>query len=166
MASPNSKAKQVTPVADWKEIGKRRQLGEIIELPSGLVVKVGTPHISDLIELGLIPGELVNEAMGVSDGNMKDDSPEEKRKIISLISYIAAASLIEPKCVTDREPDYDKGEIHIRDLNDNDRLKIFSHSQSEARKYKKFRNDNDGGSDQPSGENISREQAKPDSGSK
>lgn len=140
------------------------RLGRVMELPSGLVVKVGSPHISDMIEAGDIPGELINTALGVRSKEVTD--AQAAKNSSRMMKYIISKALIEPKCVLTGEPNYDKGEIHIQDIDDTDRIFIYTQVQEGVmRQLNKFRNDSAGKVGRPDSTPLPGDKAKPADGS-
>lgn len=139
MDTPNKAPLGVTDVNLFKQLAQERK-GKMVELPSGIVVKLGKPYISDMIAAGDLPGELISTALGEKPQGQTDK--ESAAKSALLMAHIAAKAVLEPKVILTGEPDYDKGEVSIKDFSDTDRMFIYAHVQEGVvNRLNKFRDD-------------------------
>lgn len=132
----------ITSAETFKKLAEERK-GTLVELPSGIVVKIGKPFVSDMVAAGEIPGELINIALGQKTQGETDK--ETAAKTSKLMNHLVAKAVLEPKIVLEGEPDYDKGEISIKDISDFDRTFIYTHVQEGVvNRLNKFRDEQPG----------------------
>lgn len=119
--APNDEKGPSSP-ADFKAAAARTWM---IDLPSGLRVRVRRPRVLRMVQEGHLPSELFGAAMGVKPEGKAETDPlknhEEKLKIFH--AYICA-SAVEPRFVKDDARDQDAVSVH--DLSDEDTLALFN----------------------------------------
>lgn len=126
---------------------------EELALPSGLVVEVRKPDISRLVmesKDGSVPafvvGQIIDQLTGkgatVSDWKpTADDLPVLSR----FMDLVVRAALVWP-VVVDGQPDYEAGQISIRDFDEQDRAALFAYGvPGQAAAVARFREKPDGG---------------------
>jgi len=134
---------QVTSASDWR---KPRELGYLVELPSGNTARLGPVDLSKLLLDGEVPDLLspfVNRMLfeGMDQEEVeKQFSPKEDidqaRETAQLVNRICRAAFIEPRIV-DSDPADD--EILIEDVDLTDRAYVFSIAIQGAMILKSFR---------------------------
>lgn len=120
--------------------------GTIIELPSGLVVKVKRPSVPHMIRAGKLPASLAAAQFRVQTGGESSDKDVER--IYQLQLKIVELALIEPKVTA--TPDYDQNEISIDDIEPGDCDAIYAWVNGGEEALAKFRNNGEGVSATPS----------------
>jgi len=116
---------------------KKREKGELVKLPSGVVVRLTTPSLSAMVKSGKIPDGMIKASLKFERGE-RLVTKEDVLESIELIELLAIASFAEPKMV---KSDPKEGEITPDDLTDNDKLYIFNRTQGEAEGLNRFRNE-------------------------
>src|SRR4051794_1715090 len=106
--------------AAFRERSKRQQEGEILELASGMVVKVRRPNESKLIQEGHIPARLAMSSINIQ---MEKAGPEDVKNLATLQRLYARLTIIVPT-VVDGEPEGDD-QISIDDLNPDELSEIY-----------------------------------------
>ena len=138
--TPKEQSKLVLSEPDvWKKRGQDRT-GRYVELPTGPVVKVRKPKLLDMFASGQIPGELINLSRSSSEAEMEkkiEGSPEARKKTMEMMNAVVKAAIVEPEIVD--EPDYDKQQIHIDDLDMADKLFVYKIAMGGTEELKKFR---------------------------
>lgn len=127
----------------WKQRGQDRT-GKYITLPTGPIVKVRKPKLLDMFASGQIPGELINLARNKTEDELNkkiEGNPEARKKTLEMMNAVVKAAFVEPKIVD--EPDYDKQEIHVDDLDMSDKLFVYKIAMGGTEELKKFREQSD-----------------------
>ena len=104
------KALKVTPAASWKKAQE-----EIVELPSGNVVKLIRHNMYVMRKTGQVP-DFARQVMDDADnatGDQKQDTVE----------WRVALAFVEPKVVTGKPKE---GELSIDDIEDRDKAMVVS----------------------------------------
>jgi len=117
---------KLTPVS---EIKKRANVimreGELVELPSGIVVRLARPSLAAMIKSGKIPDHLVSAAVKQLQGG-QTLSAKEVRESIDVMEEVMMLGFVEPKLVRENPQE---GEITFDDLSDDDRGFAYSYIQ-------------------------------------
>lgn len=119
--------------------------GEVISLPSGLVVKVKRPSVPHMIKAGRLPASLAAAQFRMQT-SQNEASDKDVERIYQLQLKIVELALIEPKVA--QAPDYDAGEISIDDIEPTDCDAIYAWVNGGDEALSKFR---DGGAGLPAG---------------
>lgn len=109
--------------------------GKLIELPSGIVIRVGRPSLATMLKTGKIPASLVSAAVKQMQGSTPM-TQKELQESIEVVELILLEAVKEPKLVRENPAE---NEICIDDLTDEDRGYIFQYVQSGALDLKPFR---------------------------
>jgi len=109
--------------------------GKLIELPSGIFVKVARPSLAGMIKAGKIPATLVQAAVGQIQGSIPV-TPKAINESIEVLECIILASVKEPKVVKENPTE---NEVALSDFTDEDRGYIFQYVQTGALDLKPFR---------------------------
>lgn len=110
--------------ADLEEYLEKQAKGYEVRLPdSGLVFRVGRPNMTDLLQDGIIPDELVPAALSMEDVEFKPKSKEELLNMKSVIDKTITAAVVYPKLVEKKQAD--KGEFPITRLTERDKIAIY-----------------------------------------
>lgn len=132
----NTKPLQITSASDFRKKSRKELVeGELVELPSGNVVRLARPSLANMIKDGRIPSSLIPAAMGTVQGATPQNA-QELKKSIEVIDSVLIHSFVEPKLVKENPSD---DEIELADLSDNDRAAAFSYVQGGVALLKKFR---------------------------
>lgn len=127
-----------TSAATWRVA---RRDGYIITLPSGNVAKLRPVALDVLITSGKMPDILTPLAAKMLwvEEEIADIAkvPEMARGFADLVNFVLPAAFMEPVVVIDREPK--EGEIHIADIDFEDKVAIFNLVTSGATVMTKFR---------------------------
>lgn len=115
----------ITPATTWGKPARYR-------LPSGHVALLKRVSLIALAGAGSIPNPLATDALRLLAVDDPDPSKLTEAQQIKAYQRNAAAFvhvaqrvLVEPKLITDREPDYEAGEIGPGDLADQDYTWIY-----------------------------------------
>lgn len=120
----------VSPASEW-----RKRATEVLTLPSGLVMEARRPNVNALIlntSDGSIPTGLRNmvakQLASGRDGltEWKPDSVDDLVGVVAFMDVVVKACFVNPVIVTDREPDYDRGEISFDDVSQIDRDFLYN----------------------------------------
>ena len=125
---------ELTSASEIRKFKEQRETGQVIELPSGIVVRVRKPDISKLITDGEIPNELLSIALGKE--SLDEMTPEGIQKGLQMMNLLVCHSLVSPKIVEESPQD---NEILISDLSEEDKGFIVGDAQAEVGKLKPFR---------------------------
>lgn len=124
-----------------KEWIRSRTEGYPIPLPSGLIAILRPVPLDQLIEENKIPDMLTPVAAKAlwSDTEATDLARDIDlhKDFISLMNLIVPMAMVSPKVV--KNPDYEKEEISIKDVDFNDKVAIFNLSIQPAAVLKSFR---------------------------
>jgi len=112
---------QVTSASDIRKRAEQKKLGETFKLPSGFVVKVSQPNLSGMVKNGYLPSDLIQIALGQSEG--VKTNPKDIPKFFEFLDKMVIATVMKPKIV-EKEPKEDQ--ILITDLQDDDKFAIFN----------------------------------------
>jgi hypothetical protein len=121
------------PVSSGSEWRKKRERGELIQLPySGYIVRIRTVRPDELLKLGKIPQVLTTLLLEEIYGKGEEDkyekfltdseTPEEAMAMLESLRVVCMAGLVEPKVVENPAAD---NEITIDDIDLADRAYIF-----------------------------------------
>ena len=148
---------ELTSASEIRKLSEKRSAGSNIKLPSGIVVCIRNPLVSELITSGVIPNDLLALALG-QENILEDVTPEGAKKSVRLMNILVVQSVVSPKIV---EADPKEGEILISDLSEGDKAYIVGEAQSEVGKLKPFRkNEGKQGADRPAVQKIPKQETK------
>lgn len=119
-------------IKQWKN---KAEKGEVLELPSGLKVRIKRPKLAVMMKSGIIPQDLLNISLDVTSGKATSN-PADLQKAIQVMEIILMNSFVEPRLV-EKEPK--EGEITVNDLTDDDRAFAFAYVQSGRSGLGRFR---------------------------
>lgn len=116
---------ELTSASAWKPQIWRTQL------PSGKVVEVKKPSVFALIaDDGSIPDTAFEMFTQQPNGKQKElsasDTRDQMRTMLAMARLIVPNAVTSVRVVTDGEADYLSGEIHIRDIDEQDQLFIVT----------------------------------------
>src|SRR4051812_14283742 len=97
--------------AAFRERSKKQQEGEVLELSSGMVVKVRRPNETKLIQEGVIPSRLAMSSINIQQ---QKSNPEDVKNLAALQRLYARLTVIAP-VVVEGEPTGDN-EISVDDF--------------------------------------------------
>lgn len=141
MSKENPENLKLTPTSEIKKLREEREQGKLVKLPSGIVVSLKKPNLSQLIVTGDIPSDLMSLALGKEA--LDDLSPEGIKKGLKLIDLLVKHSIVSPKVV---DKDAGDDEILIADLSEEDKSFIVGDAQKEVGNLKSFRSQQGEGS--------------------
>jgi len=141
--SEDTKVLQVTSASELKERARKNREGELVELPSGIVLRVARPQLVSLLTGNAVPGKLSAIALKlINGGKAQLNNVDEMNGMMALVDKVVVSAVVEPKVV---EKDPAENEVGIADLSDDDKLAIFSYVQSGEAGLEKFRRQLSGG---------------------
>lgn len=126
---------QTSSAADIKAQAKKDQEGIILELPSGLKIRIRRPSLPKMLKEGVVPSDLVSAAIRQVQGE-KSMNLQQIQDSIRVMEVILRQAILEPRVVESNPQD---NEITIDDLSDDDRGFAFSYVQSGATDLRPFR---------------------------
>lgn len=107
---------QVTSLEDIRKKASDALKGELISLPSGIVLRLKRPNISKLLRDKQIPSNLVNAAIRLVSGK-EVSTAEELSENIQVMENVLKQSILEPVEMTDEDiinlSDEDKGSAFL-----------------------------------------------------
>lgn len=118
--------------ASWRAKAKE---GELVTLPSGMIVRRKRVHILDLAAQGKIPeglGAIASELVSASKNEL---GPEDMQRYAEVINLVVKASVVEPQVG-------DKGtekQIAVTEIDMLDRVSLFNDSHIATRPLRLFR---------------------------
>lgn len=125
-----------TPVGDIKkQVLKRTVEGELVKLPSGIVVRLIRPNISYLLRTQKIPVDLMQVLIKQAEGKSAQ-TYDEMVKNADAIDAILLEAFVEPKLVKENPTE---NELCVTDLEDADRGMAFLYVQSGVQSASSFR---------------------------
>lgn len=130
--SPNTPASNAN---QFRALKQERNAPKLLELPSGLFVKVVRPSVSALLRQGKIPASLISAASLQQRGvaNLDRKTMEESMKMIDLI---VCESVVDPVIVLENAND---NQVNVGDLVDDDKNFIWNYVQTGVTAVEKFR---------------------------
>ena len=145
---PENKTLAVTSVGEIKDRAKKTiHEGTVVELPSGICVKLARPSLGTMIKEGIIPANLVQTALRQISGTSAISISQVKDSI-KVTEFIVIQAIKEPKVVLKDPAD---GQLEISDFTDEDRGFIFNYVQTGAMDLEPFRSEQ---SSRTSGSNL------------
>jgi len=130
------KSLQITPASEIKRKADESKNGKLIELPSGIVMRVARPSLALLLKSGKIPGSLVSAALKQAQGSTPM-TQKEIQESIEVVDLILMEAVKEPQVVKENPTE---NQVCIDDFSDEDRGFIFNYVQQGALDLKPFRN--------------------------
>lgn len=144
-----------TPTVSNAQAFRKKKLaedeGSIIELPSGLVVKVKRPSVPHMIKAGKLPASLAAAQFRLQT-QATQPSDKDIERIYQFQLKIVELALLEPR--VEATPDYDKNEISIDDIEAIDLDAIYAWVNGGNEALERFRTDGTGLSARPSSETV------------
>lgn len=130
------KSLKLTPAAEIRRKAKETIVeGKLVELPSGIVLRLARPSLAVMLKTGKIPGSLVSAAIKQMQGSTPM-TPEQVKESIEVVELILMESVKEPTLVKENPTE---GQICLDDLSDEDRGFIFQYVQTGALDLRPFR---------------------------
>lgn len=142
MESTENPELQVSSAQEIKKVAEEKKKGKLLKLPSGFVVKVSEPDLTEIIRNGSLPDDLIEIALGMNneDGTVKEVkekmNPEKMSRFFEFLTKMVLILVVEPKVV---EKDPKDNEIMITDLSFDDKMAIFSEWRLEGKSLENFR---------------------------
>lgn len=115
----------INSAIEFKQLREKRELGDIIKLPSGLSVRAKRPSITKAISSGLVPSGSITKMITLQKSGTQNMKPEDIKAVMDVQRAIAPLALVEPRIV--EKPDYENKEIHIDDLDEEDLVAIWTY---------------------------------------
>jgi len=123
-----------TPAVSTAAEFKARAAGELVELPSGLTVRLRRPRAFSMMVKDQIPNpmlKLVSTELGIGDAETDEEVTDSDQA--SFVLWIASRTFVEPRLFwpDPEKPDEEAPDdwITVDDLEDGDLLYVFSWSQ-------------------------------------
>jgi hypothetical protein len=134
VASVEELLKVVTPPSQW------RNRGDLVELPSGPVVRLRRMSLGACLLRGEVPNALASYAKDVMTGGKaaEDVKKSDAMKGIEFMAWICKYALLEPRLYEGDSPIPDDG-ISLTDLTDIDQAYIARYAQGETLALSNFR---------------------------
>jgi hypothetical protein len=130
---------QITSVEEIKkQANKVIKEGIVIELPSGIKVKLRRPSLANLLKSGKIPSNLTQAALRQAEGR-PILSQKDVEDSLAVVEVVLQEAFVEPKLKRTGE-ETGPNEINITDLVDEDRGFVFQYVQNGSADLKPFRN--------------------------
>ena len=120
--------------AAFRERSQRQQEGEILELSSGMVVKVRRPNDTKLIQEGHIPAQLAMSSINIQQ---QKATPQDLKNFAALQRLYARLTVVDP-VVVEGEPQGDN-EISIDDFDSGELSEIYLYATGGMDGLKQFR---------------------------
>jgi hypothetical protein len=138
MSDNGNQTLQPTNGATWREPYEK---GEIVELPSGKIARLGPANVEILIKaMGDLPDALTsviaNLFIGEGDGDLGLNSLTDLAGFVDLGNALCRASFLEPKVVDNPQKANEIAPEHIHFM---DKVFILERALSEAMSLDKFR---------------------------
>lgn len=125
---------RITPAAEWKP------QTVLFKLPSGRVVRLRPVEMDVFLRLARIPDSLtplVLQRFAPITGKTTEDDVSDfdaLKNTMEFMNIICEFTVVEPKVILDREPDYTRGEISIDDIpfDDKQAITLFFNNPGDA----------------------------------
>lgn len=121
---------KVTSLDELRRQANERARGTVLQLPSGLVLRVTQPSLSRMLREKRIPQNLVSAAVRVST-NKDAMTAAELSENIELMEHLLKSSILEPEGMTDED---------IMSMSDDDKGVCFLFIQEGVTDLDSFRN--------------------------
>lgn len=135
-----------------QDFKKKRQVGIMLDLPSGLSIKVRSVDLVSLVVSGKIPNALLATVQGHLDGvdpetteqeatKMAEKmSPEELAEVFSVMDTLVVAMAMEPKIHPAPSDEASRSDelVYVDELEGEDKLFMFNWSQQAMERVKRF----------------------------
>ena len=135
---PETEAPQELSAKEIKEQLEARKDGKVIQLPSGLSLKLRKPSIARLLKDDVFPKELVATAIKMDSNASEPTTKEDYLNSLRVINTIVAHAVVSVKVVLDKA-DVTEDSILVDDIDDNDRVAIYLYCQSGVEPLNSFR---------------------------
>jgi len=129
---------QITSASEIRKKAELKQSGELMKLPSGFVVRIKEPDLSEMMSSGYMPSDLIEIALGQQETGNKKATAESVPKFFEFMKKMVMYAVVEPK-VVDKDPK--DNEILYTDLSGEDRMAIFNHWKEEGKDLNSFRDE-------------------------
>jgi hypothetical protein len=142
--SPETPITQISSAQEFKKRREAREAGDVLTLASGLSVRLKRPEVTKLIAQGLLPANMLQRFMAIQkdlQSSSKEVKAEDLELILKFQRTVAKHALLEPT-ISD-EPDYDKNEIALDDLDDADLEEIWTYANGGLEAVDSFRKERD-----------------------
>lgn len=136
MSTEHPESLKVTSAEEIRKIAAEKKKGTLLKLPSGFVVKVSEPDMTEMIREGYLPSELVEVAINSANGSNKQD-PKNIPLFFDFMKVMIVHSVLEPKIIDGVV--CKENEILYSDLSDSDKLFIFNWWRAEGKSLETFR---------------------------
>ena len=126
MADPETTQNQpvISGAAAFKQRATEADQGKVVELPSGLFVRVRRPSVTQLIKVGHIPADVAASMQAVTPGQpLKGDN---MTKYLELMDLIVVHSVMEPKVVLSGAGE---NEVNVSEIEDLDKQFLMNYVQ-------------------------------------
>jgi hypothetical protein len=134
--APVQPARKLATADSFRQRATARDTGEVVELPSGLFVKIRRPSVTALIKQKHIPSDVAAAMQNVGPG--KKMNPDDMTKYLDLVDLISVHSFVEPKvCPNGQQPG--EGEITAEMIDDIDKQFVMNYVQSGVTDLTPFR---------------------------
>lgn len=120
--------------AAFRDRSKRQEAGELLELPSGMVVKVRRPNENKLIQNGHIPAQLAMSSLNIQ---MQKATAADLKNMAALQRLYARLTVVDP-VVVEGEPSSDT-EISVDDFNSDELTEVYFYAIGGLDGLRRFR---------------------------
>ena len=138
MENPESVSQSPNTVSTVQEIREKilqNKLGTIVELPSGICVRLARPSLPALLRAGKVPSSLIGVALKQSQG-ASYTSIKEVTDALEVVDILLVEAFKEPVLVL---KDAGEGQICVSDLSDEDRSYALQYIQTGKQDLTPFR---------------------------
>lgn len=139
-----SDKKVITPAIEYA----RAAQGVEVDMPSGKRVRLRNVTLAMFVKLGKIPDSLSAVIASAVDKGMNKlpdiDNLQTARDFMLLLEAIVELAYLDPKVVSDRDPDVNAGEIHIDWVPDDDKYACMELLGMAAAELSSFRPEQSG----------------------
>lgn len=126
---------KVSKASEIKKLAKARLEGELVSLPSGMVVKLRRPNLVPLLRANKIPTELFQALIDRESGRLPA-TREDMMRSLDAVDTVLIEAFVEPVMVANNPTDE---QITPDDLTDEDRGFVYTYIQKGVTENKKFR---------------------------
>jgi hypothetical protein len=126
--------KPLSGAAAFHERAKKQQEGELLELSSGMVVRVRRPNETKLIQEGHIPAQLAMSSINIQQ---QKATPADLKNFASLQRLYATLTVVDP-VVVDRQTEQDN-EVSVDDFDSGELSEIYLYATGGMAGLKQFR---------------------------
>src|SRR3954452_7363949 len=118
----STEVKQLSGAAAFRERRKQQEEGELLELSTGMVVRVRRPQESRLIQEGQIPANLAISSINIQQ---EKANPQDLKNFAALQRLYVRLTVVDPVVVDDNPTDE---QVTVDDFDQTEQTEIYMYA--------------------------------------